>query len=152
MPLFLYGFFIHSNTIPYSPTSLEVSDFEALDRALDPDSFPTNAKLYYLFRLLITIFVQKIPSLSSRQTQKSKSPQWMPYCTTRFDSSLFLCRKCTTNIGPGHSCCFKCLSRYSRFTCFYCTCKLQMRSFCHLSLYLLRSVSRNCRVPSKKTI
>lgn len=51
---------------------LEVSDFEALDRELDPESFPTNAKLYYLYRLLITIIVQKIPALSGRQSQKSK--------------------------------------------------------------------------------
>lgn len=52
---------------------LEVSDFEALDRELDPESFPTNAKLYYLYRLLITIIVQKIPALSGRQSQK-KNP------------------------------------------------------------------------------
>jgi hypothetical protein len=72
---------------------------------------------------------------------------------TRSDHFIyFFCRKCTTNTGPGHSCCSKCLSRYFRFTCYYCTCKLQMRSFCHLSLYLLRSVNRNRRFSSKKPI
>ncbi|RUP46507.1 armadillo-type protein [Jimgerdemannia flammicorona] len=46
--------------------SSDLSDFDAVDRALDPDSFPSTAKLYYLLRLLINIFLQKIPSLSTR--------------------------------------------------------------------------------------
>ncbi|KAI9022184.1 armadillo-type protein [Phycomyces nitens] len=41
---------------------------EAVDSALDPDVFPSTAKLYYVLRLLINVFLQNIPSLSKKPT------------------------------------------------------------------------------------
>ncbi|KAF7731917.1 hypothetical protein EC973_007748 [Apophysomyces ossiformis] len=41
---------------------------EAVDRALEPNVFPSTAKLYYLLRLLINVFLQSVPSLSNKRT------------------------------------------------------------------------------------
>ncbi|CAM0141375.1 hypothetical protein VKS41_003918 [Umbelopsis sp. WA50703] len=79
---------------------LEVSDFEALDRELDPESFPTNAKLYYLYRLLITIIVQKLPALSSRQSQKKKSSQAIDQQTVAVLSVCFDTLGSLVSIAP----------------------------------------------------
>ena len=38
---------------------------EDMDRALEPSAFPSTAKLYYVLRLLINVFLQKLPSLST---------------------------------------------------------------------------------------
>ncbi|CAO3627524.1 unnamed protein product [Cunninghamella blakesleeana] len=43
-----------------------LSDFAALDQVLDPNIFPTTAKLYYILRLLVNVFTQNMPSLGNK--------------------------------------------------------------------------------------
>lgn len=38
-----------------------------IDRTLEPGAFPSTAKLYYVLRLLINVFLQSVPSLSSKR-------------------------------------------------------------------------------------
>lgn len=49
-------------------------------------------------------------------------------------------RECATIDRPTNCRCAKRLPRYIGLACFYCTCKLQMRSLCYFTLYLFRSV------------
>ncbi|KAG0172348.1 hypothetical protein DFQ30_010665 [Apophysomyces sp. BC1015] len=42
-------------------------ELEAIDCALEPTVFPSTAKLYYLLRLLINVFLQNVPSLSNKR-------------------------------------------------------------------------------------
>ncbi|KAI7871589.1 armadillo-type protein [Spinellus fusiger] len=41
---------------------------ESLDISLDPDVFPSTAKMYYILRVLINVFLQNVPSLSNKPT------------------------------------------------------------------------------------
>ncbi|CAO3620701.1 unnamed protein product [Cunninghamella echinulata] len=43
-----------------------LSDLVALDQVLDPNVFPTTAKLYYILRLLVNVFTRHIPSLGNK--------------------------------------------------------------------------------------
>ncbi|KAI9243888.1 armadillo-type protein [Phascolomyces articulosus] len=45
---------------------------EDMDRALEPGAFPSTAKLYYVLRLLINVFLQKLPSLSTSKRSSSR--------------------------------------------------------------------------------
>ncbi|KAI7879526.1 ARM repeat-containing protein [Lichtheimia hyalospora FSU 10163] len=38
-----------------------------IDRTLEPGAFPSTAKLYYVLRLLINVFLQSVPSLSNKR-------------------------------------------------------------------------------------
>lgn len=42
------------------------SDLDAVDRALEPDALPSTAKLYYILRLLMNVFMQNVSSLSNK--------------------------------------------------------------------------------------
>ncbi|KAI7854364.1 armadillo-type protein [Circinella umbellata] len=45
---------------------------EDMDRALEPSAFPSTAKLYYVLRLLINVFLQKLPSLSTTKRSSTR--------------------------------------------------------------------------------
>lgn len=48
---------------------------DILNQTLDPEGFPATAKLYYLLRLLINVFLQNVPKLSNKpaNTRRSES-------------------------------------------------------------------------------
>lgn len=48
------------------------SDVDAVDRALEPDAFPATAKLYYVLRLLMNVFMRNVPSLSNKPSSIRK--------------------------------------------------------------------------------
>ncbi|KAI9318532.1 armadillo-type protein [Dichotomocladium elegans] len=43
------------------------SEFD-VERTFDPDAFPSTAKIYYILRLLINVFLQNVPSLGNKRT------------------------------------------------------------------------------------
>jgi hypothetical protein len=50
-------------------------DYHMMDTTLEPDAFPATAKLYYLLRLLINVFLQNVPKLSSKPASSRRSAQ-----------------------------------------------------------------------------
>lgn len=48
-------------------------DYHMLDATLEPDAFPATAKLYYVSRLLINVFLQNVPKLSSKPASSRRS-------------------------------------------------------------------------------
>jgi hypothetical protein len=51
------------------------TDYHIMDVTLDPDAFPATAKLYYLLRLLINVFLQNVPKLSNKPASSRRSTQ-----------------------------------------------------------------------------
>ncbi|KAI9492675.1 hypothetical protein BDB00DRAFT_420321 [Zychaea mexicana] len=51
------------------------SDDMDVDRALEPGAFPSTAKLYYVLRLLINVFLQTLPSLTTTKRSSSSANQ-----------------------------------------------------------------------------
>jgi hypothetical protein len=49
------------------------TDYHIMDVTLDPDAFPATAKLYYLLRLLINVFLQSVPKLSNKPASSRRS-------------------------------------------------------------------------------
>ncbi|KAI8641511.1 armadillo-type protein [Parasitella parasitica] len=49
------------------------TDYHIMDVTLDQDAFPATAKLYYLLRLLINVFVQNVPRLSNKPASSRRS-------------------------------------------------------------------------------
>ncbi|KAL7334523.1 hypothetical protein PS15p_200133 [Mucor circinelloides] len=49
------------------------TDYHIMDVTLDPDAFPATAKLYYLLRLLINVFLQNVPKLSNKPASSRRS-------------------------------------------------------------------------------
>ena len=50
-------------------------DYHMLDATLEDGAFPATAKLYYILRLLINVFLQNVPKLSSKPASSRKSTQ-----------------------------------------------------------------------------
>lgn len=46
-----------------------------VDTTIDPEAFPATAKLYYLLRLLISVFLQNVPKLSNKPASSRRSAQ-----------------------------------------------------------------------------
>ncbi|CEP08433.1 hypothetical protein [Parasitella parasitica] len=65
---------IQSYGTAYLCNDLEAeTDYHIMDVTLDQDAFPATAKLYYLLRLLINVFLQNVPRLSNKPASSSYS-------------------------------------------------------------------------------
>ncbi|KAI8980927.1 armadillo-type protein [Pilobolus umbonatus] len=51
----------------------ETSDADWMDKTLEPDNFPTTAKIYYVLRLLVNVFLRNLQSLSNKPANSRKS-------------------------------------------------------------------------------